>query len=76
VLLESGEFLLQLRPGGHAMAGTYRSESGPLSGYVTFKFAGSPFEASAAVKGDQLEVRYNTAAWGADFEDAVYKRAP
>ena len=76
VLFESGAFFLQLRPGGGEMAGTYRSETGALAGYVTFQFAGSPIEATALIKGDTLEVRYNTSAWAADFEDAVYKRSP
>jgi hypothetical protein len=76
VLLEGGAFLLQRTSGGRDLAGTYRSESGPLAGYVTFQFTGTSWEATAAVKGDLLEVRYNTAAWGADFEDAVYKRTP
>ena len=74
VLFESGAFVLQLRPGGSEVAGTYRSENGPLAGYVTFQFTGTPWEATAGVNGDMLEVRYNTSAWAADFQDAVYKR--
>ena len=74
VLFDSGAFFLELNGGAHA--GTYRSESGPLAGYVTLQFTGSPWEATARVNGDTLEVRYNTSAWGADLEDAVYRRAP
>ena len=76
VLSETGTFVLQHRSNGVEYAGTYRSESGPLAGYVTLQFTGSPWAATARVNGDTLEVRYNTSAWGADLEDAVYKRAP
>lgn len=72
VLLENGAFFMQL--GGRELAGTYRPESGALAGYITFQFTGTTWEATGMVKGDMLEVRYNTSAWGADLEDAVYKR--
>ena len=41
VLFESGAFVLQLRSGGSGVAGTYRSENGPLAGYITFQFTGT-----------------------------------
>ena len=70
VLFESGAFFLQLRPGGHEIAGTYRSENG----YIEFQFTGSQWGATGTVTGDMLEVRYNDWAFAADFENAVYKR--
>jgi hypothetical protein len=76
VLSATGTFVLQHRSNGLEYAGTYRSENGPLAGYVTFQFTGTQWEATARVTGDMLEVRYNTSAWGADFEDAVYTRTP
>jgi hypothetical protein len=74
VLSDDGAFFLELN--GRGFAGTYQSESGPLAGYITLRFTGNQWEATARVNGNTLEVRYNLWAWGADLEDAVYKRTP
>jgi hypothetical protein len=78
VLYDNGAFELQfLNSGGeyrHGLRGKYQDQNGLL----TFEWENSGrdgpwgWAAAGTLQGDSLIVRYNTAMWGADFEDAIY----
>ena len=72
VLYENGRFSLQYESAIGEYAGTYQQENG----VIVFHFAGdSRWDATAAFRGDSLEVRYNLIMTLSDFEDAVYRRS-
>jgi len=71
-LYDNGAFSLQYASLGHEYVGTYRQDNGLIS----FRFvADDRWFATGTLKGDSLEVRYNTIMDLSDFENAVYRRS-
>ena len=73
VLYENGAFSLHYAPSDAPFPGTYRQEDGRI--HFDFGADGS-WDASGALNGDLLEVRYTPRMQHSDFDDAVYRRSP
>ena len=72
VLYDNGAFSLEYEEFATPYLGTYRQENG----LIDFDFiAGGSSDASGALNGDLLEVRYSDRMLHSDFENAVYRRS-